>query len=94
MAFTQSVNYTGSNPTVGPIPTIDVATSSVSSHITSECYDAADYPSDYWFSIYNGTALTSTTRGHDRRGAEQLLPLLTPTLADAGGTPSCRCRPR
>ena len=60
VAFTQSVNYTGSNPTVGPIPTIDVATSSVSSHITSECYDAADYPSDYWFSIYNGTALTTT----------------------------------
>ena len=61
VAFTQSVNYTGSNPAVGPIPTIDVATSSLSSHITSECYDAADYPSDYWFSIYNGTSLTSTT---------------------------------
>jgi hypothetical protein len=60
VAFTQSVNYTGSNPTVGPIPTIDVATSSVSSHITSECHDAADYPSDYWFSIYNGSSLTTT----------------------------------
>lgn len=61
VAFTQSVTYAGSNPTVGPIPTIDVATSSLSSHITSECFDAADYPSDYWFSIYNGTSVTSAT---------------------------------
>ena len=54
VGFTESVNYTGSNPTVGPIPTVDVLTSSLTSHITTECYDAADYPSDYWFSVYNG----------------------------------------
>jgi hypothetical protein len=59
VAFTQSVTYAGSNPTVGPIPTIDTATSSVSSHITAECHDAPDYPSDYWFSIYNGTPVSS-----------------------------------
>ncbi len=59
--YTLSVNYTGSNPTVGPIPTIDTATSSLSGHITAECQDAADYPSDYWFSIYNGTTVSSAT---------------------------------
>jgi len=59
--YTLSVNYTGSNPAVGPIPTIDTATASLSSHITTECLDAADYPSDYWFSIYNGSSVSSAT---------------------------------
>jgi hypothetical protein len=59
--YTLSVNYTGSNPTVGPIPTIDTATASLSGHITAECQDAADYPSDYWLSIYNGTTVSSAT---------------------------------
>ncbi len=53
-AFTESVTYKGSNPAVGPIPTVDVLTSSLTTHISNECHDAADYPSDYWFSIYNG----------------------------------------